>query len=215
MQIVTTLNALARSNPSPASLRQLLKYLGKTVPDNLPLPLSTVLASNGLAAAMWCLQHYIADDAVYAVDKVPSDAIHREMRKFSAACCRQLLGTVPDADRALKPAIEAAEAYADGRIDADALDAANMLAVANDITALSISNSGVTVMLTSLARCLTQSKFNNCDMQWVAMRLNLLYGEFMSKSIAHTASPETLTVVAELPEKMCELFLRHFCSDND
>jgi hypothetical protein len=215
MQIVTTLNALTKSNPSPASLQQLLKYLGKTVPDDLPLPLSAVLASNGLAAAMWCLQHYSENDTVYAGERVPREAIHREMRKFSAACCRQLLGTVPGADKALRPAIWAVEAYADGHIDADALDAVNTLAGVDDLVALSISNSGVLVMLTSLARRLTQSKFDSCDMQWVAIRLDSLYGEFMSKSIAHTASLKTLTAVAELPEKMRELFLRHFCSDND
>jgi len=52
--ITTTLNAIREQNPCADSWTKLLKHLGKTKPDNEPLPFVTILDSNGLDDALWC-----------------------------------------------------------------------------------------------------------------------------------------------------------------
>lgn len=54
--IYTTLNEIRAFNPCKSGWSKLLSYLGKTQPDDEPLPLATVLDSNGLEDAIWCLR---------------------------------------------------------------------------------------------------------------------------------------------------------------
>lgn len=57
LPITTTLNALRTGRP-PCILgwEKLLKFLGKTKADDEPLMISTILESNGLNDALWCLR---------------------------------------------------------------------------------------------------------------------------------------------------------------
>ena len=125
MSIFTTLNEIREYSPCSAGWAKLLKSLDKTHADDEPLALEHILDSNGLADALWALR------VVKGHDKA--------LRLFACGCARLALPIFekqyPDDDRPRK-AIEAAEAYALGRIGkdglakaaADAADAANAAA---------------------------------------------------------------------------------------
>jgi hypothetical protein len=51
-----TLNAIRAHGPCEDGWRKLLAHLGKTKPDDEPLPLLTILDSNGVDDALWCLR---------------------------------------------------------------------------------------------------------------------------------------------------------------
>lgn len=52
----TTLNGIRACHPCEDGWEKLLKHLGKTKADDEPLDLLTVLESNGIADALWCLR---------------------------------------------------------------------------------------------------------------------------------------------------------------
>ena len=52
----TTLNRIRECSPCTDGWETLLKYLGKTKPDDEPLPLLRILDSNGLDHALWCFR---------------------------------------------------------------------------------------------------------------------------------------------------------------
>jgi sugar/nucleoside kinase (ribokinase family) len=53
---MTTLNQIRSHSPCTDGWIKLLKHLGKTTADDEPLSLLTVLESNGLPDAIWCLR---------------------------------------------------------------------------------------------------------------------------------------------------------------
>ena len=81
----TTLAEIRAAGPCEDGWAKLLRHTGKTKADNDPLPLLTVLDSNGLDDAAWCL-------------RVPS--LERLSRHFGAWCAEQVLhlfeAEVPD-----------------------------------------------------------------------------------------------------------------------
>ena len=60
--IYTTLNKIRSHHPCQGGWCKLLKHLNKTESDDEPLPLSTVLDSNGLDDCLWCLRSVPAYD---------------------------------------------------------------------------------------------------------------------------------------------------------
>ena len=72
----TTLNKIRAKNPCADGWKKLLTNLGKTEGDDEPLALTTILESNGLDDALWCLR------AVEGRDK--------ELRWFAAECTRSV-----------------------------------------------------------------------------------------------------------------------------
>ena len=56
MTTTTTLNAIRDKKPCTNGWRRLLTHLGKTSPDDEPLPLTVILDSNGLDDCLWCLR---------------------------------------------------------------------------------------------------------------------------------------------------------------
>lgn len=52
----TTLNRIREHSPCTDGWETLLKYLGKTKPDDEPLPLLTILNSNGFDHTLWCFR---------------------------------------------------------------------------------------------------------------------------------------------------------------
>lgn len=99
----TTLNAIRKHEPCKDGWEKLLTYLGKTKADDESLSLVTILDSNGLDDAVWCLR------AVEGKDK--------EIRLFAVWCARQVRHLMTD-KRSLD-ALDVAERYANG----DATDA--------------------------------------------------------------------------------------------
>lgn len=105
----TTLRAIKNHEPYSSLLKTLLSNLGKTEADNEQISLRTVLESNGLCDAVWCLR---------AVD-----GFDREKRLFAVFCSKQARRLTKN-KRCLK-AIKVAERYANGLATDDELAASN------------------------------------------------------------------------------------------
>ena len=110
--ITTTLNAIRAHSPCGSGWKKLLTYLGKMEPDDEPLPLVTILDSNGLDDALWCLHAVTGHD--------------REIRLYAVACARDVQHLMTD-PRSMQ-ALEIAEKFALGEASeeelADAWEAA-------------------------------------------------------------------------------------------
>ena len=78
----TTLNKIRDSRPGAEDWAKLLKKLGKTEPDNEPLPFRVILESNDLDYALWCCR------AAPEYDK--------EWRLYAVFCARQVQHLLTD-----------------------------------------------------------------------------------------------------------------------
>ena len=97
--IYTTLNKIRAHQPCANGWSKLLRHLCKTQAGDEPLALATILDSNGLDDALWCLR---------AVD-----GRHREMRLYAVWCARQVQHLMTD-PRSLA-ALDVAERCANGQ----------------------------------------------------------------------------------------------------
>jgi hypothetical protein len=112
--IYTTLNKIREHKPCADGWKKLLDHLGKTQADDEPLPLLTILESNGLNDALWCLK--------------ACDGIEKESRLFAVACARRVQHLMKD-PRSLD-ALDVAERHAHGNATNQELGAAWAAAVA-------------------------------------------------------------------------------------
>lgn len=103
MSATTTLNAIRAHGPCAHGWSKLLAYLGKTKADDEPLSLLTILASNGLDDALWCMR------------AMPEYSRH--WRLYAVWCARQVQHLMTD-PRSIA-ALDVAERHARG----DATDA--------------------------------------------------------------------------------------------
>ena len=110
----TTLNKIREQSPCALGWEKLLRSRGKTKADDEPVSIETILNSNGLDDALWCLR------AVEGRD--------REIRHYMVWCARQVQHLMTD-PRSIN-ALDVAEKFADGLATQEELDAA--LAAAND-----------------------------------------------------------------------------------
>lgn len=101
----TTLIEIRAYHPCVEGWETLLRFLGKTKPDDEPLSLKTILKSNGLDDAVWCLR---------AVD-----GYDREKTLFAIKCVRRVQHLLKD-QRSVN-ALDVAEAYANGLVSAEEL----------------------------------------------------------------------------------------------
>ena len=104
----TTLNKIREHSPCADGWEKLLSYLGKTKADDEPLSLLTILDSNGIDDALWCLR------AVEGYD--------REIRLFAVWCARQVQHLLKD--QISLDALDVAERYALGQATKSELAAA-------------------------------------------------------------------------------------------
>ena len=104
----TTLNAIRKHGPCADGWTKLLRHLGKTEADDEPLSIVTVLDSNGLDDALWCLRAVTGHD--------------REIRLYAVWCAGQVQNLMTD-PRSLR-ALDVAEAHAHGLATNEELDAA-------------------------------------------------------------------------------------------
>lgn len=110
--IYTTLNKIREHGPCSDGWTKLLRHLGKTQADDAPLALATILDSNGLDDALWCLR---------AVD-----GHQREMRLYAVWCARQVQHLMTD-PRSVA-ALDVAERHANGEVTDEELAAARAAA---------------------------------------------------------------------------------------
>jgi len=94
----TTLKAIRACDPCSEGWKKLLKNLGKTAADDDLLSLITIIDSNGLDDALWCLR------AVSGYGK--------EIRLFAVWCARQVQHLMTD-PRSIA-ALDIAERFANG-----------------------------------------------------------------------------------------------------
>ena len=106
----TTLNLIRSHGPCVDGWAKLLRHLGKTEADDEPLSLRTILDSNGIDDAIWCLR------------AVPN--CEREARLYAVWCARQTQHLMTD-PRSIS-AIDVAERHANGRAtDAELTEASD------------------------------------------------------------------------------------------
>jgi len=104
----TTLNQIRAKSPCTSSWKKLLDHLGKTKADDEPVAITTILDSNGLDDALWCLQAVKGHD--------------REIRLFSVWCARQVQHLMED-PRSIA-ALDVSERFANGEATEEELAAA-------------------------------------------------------------------------------------------
>ncbi len=112
MTTYTTLNKIREHSPCADGWSKLLRHLGKTQADDEPLSLVTILDSNGLDDALWCLR--------------ACDGIDREARLYAVWCVRQVQHLLTE-PRSLA-ALDVAERHANGEATDKELDAARAAA---------------------------------------------------------------------------------------
>ena len=110
----TTLNKIREHSPCADGWQKLLIYLGKTKADDEEISILTILDSNGLQDAIWCLRAVAGRD--------------REIRLFAVWCVRQVQHLMTD-QRSLD-ALDVAERYANGEATEAELTAAEAAAAA-------------------------------------------------------------------------------------
>ena len=122
--ITTTLRQIRQHNPCREGWRTLLSALGKTEVDDEPLPLTTILQSNGLDDALWCLQTLTGHDeeiirfalaCVHEVSHLMTDqrslnVLDALERHFESPLSKQEIDRVLAEARAAEAAVRAAEA---------------------------------------------------------------------------------------------------------
>ena len=104
----TTLKKIREHHPCSHGWTQLLRYLNKTTADDEPLSILTVLESNGIEDALWCLRAVEGHD--------------REIRLFAVWCARQVQHLMTDS-RSIA-ALDVAERFARGDATDNELTAA-------------------------------------------------------------------------------------------
>jgi hypothetical protein len=110
--ICTTLNKIREHGPCEDGWVKLLRHLDKTKADDAPLPLLTILESNGLADAVWCLRSVPEHD--------------REWRLYAVWCARQVQHLMAN-PRSIA-ALDVAERFANGHATDRELSAAGAAA---------------------------------------------------------------------------------------
>ena len=151
----TTLNEIRKYDPCTSGWKKLLSHLGKTNSDNEPLPFTTILISNGIRDAIWCLRVLPDYDLkvmefklrcarrVEHLDKSGSartclDVVEKFIKgEAAAACCKSAAAaaaaaTYAYAAYAYADAADAAAAYAAAAAAAAAAYAAAAAAAAAD-----------------------------------------------------------------------------------
>ena len=108
----TTLNSIREHSPCPDGWRKLLAHLGKNRADDEPLAIITILDSNGLEDALWCLRAVDGHD--------------RELRLYAVWCARQVQHLMTD-PRSIA-ALDVAERFANGNATQAELDTARAAA---------------------------------------------------------------------------------------
>ncbi len=108
MTTYTTLNKIRAHGPCADGWTKLLKHLGKAKADDEPLALTTILDSNGIDDALWCLR--------------ACEGIEKEVRLYAVWCARQVRHLM--ADQRSLTALDVAERYANGEATDAELDAA-------------------------------------------------------------------------------------------
>lgn len=122
MTLTTTLAAIRTHDPCKSGWRKLLAHLGKTKADDEPLPILTILESNGLDDALWSLRAVEGQDRL--IRHLACDFAEHVLLPLHE---REQLAQRPYDDRPRR-AIEVARRYADQKATSEELSAARVAA---------------------------------------------------------------------------------------
>jgi hypothetical protein len=117
---VLTLNSIRQHGPCKDGWEKLLSHLGKTQADDEPLPLLTVLNSNGLQDTLWCFRALSSEWASWARLTI-ADIVQPAMKYTT--------------DPRPQQALDASRAFARGEISQEELDKARDAASAACVAA--------------------------------------------------------------------------------
>ena len=133
MPITTTLNRLRVHSPCATGWAKLWRHVAKDFSSDDPLPFAVILASNGLADALWCCRAAPEHDHVW--------------RLFAVWCARRALARVQSPDPRSIVACDVAERHATGRATDEELTAAaaSAYAAAYDARERSLARSAAIV----------------------------------------------------------------------
>ena len=184
----TTLNQIRDESPCADGWAKLLKHLGKTQADDEPLSIITILDSNGLDYALWCLR------AVEGYD--------REIRLYTVWCARQVQHLMTD-KRSLD-ALDVAERYANGLTTTEDLAAASDAAMAASLAARAASDA---VSDAAMAASLAAS-----DAAWAAASLAASDAAWAA---AGSASDAAWAAAGDASDAAQEKRLRKVCAEID
>lgn len=106
-----TLSAIRQHSPCADGWQKLLAHLGKTKADDEPLLLSTILESNGLDDALWCLRALPAEH-------------NNAVRLLVCDLVEPALAFVPKGEARPRQAVETARRFARGEATDEELAAA-------------------------------------------------------------------------------------------
>ena len=110
-----TLNGIRKHSPCENGWRKLLAHLGKTKADDAPVSLITILDSNGLDDALWCLRALPAE-------------YDPAIRLMVCDMVEPALKYVPDGEDRPRQAVETARRHARGEASDEELVAASAAA---------------------------------------------------------------------------------------
>jgi len=159
----TTLNRIRAYQPCKEGWEKLLKHLGKTKADDEPLSLLTVLDSNGIGDALWCMR------AINGRDK--------EIRLYAVWCARKVQHLMKD-PRSLA-ALDVAERFANGEATEEELakawyaawaaaNAASWAAVCDSSWASAGATKSAAAWAAALAAVCDEAWAAVCDAAWAA-----------------------------------------------
>ena len=124
--ITTTLNRIYACDPCNSGWDKLLAYLGKTEPDDEPLPYAVIVESNGIADAQWAMRCE------------PDHALI--WQRYAIWCARRVV--CHSTDRRVTAALDAAEGYLDGTVSIEKLKEAAAAAKAAACAAAARTEAG-------------------------------------------------------------------------
>lgn len=119
--IYTTLNKIRERRPCRGGWEELLASLGKRTADDEPLAMTTILDSNGLQDALWCLR--------------ACDEKYEPLWRLYAVWCVRALGRLLTDSRS-RASLDVAEKHARGRVSDEELAAARIAAFSASADAL-------------------------------------------------------------------------------
>lgn len=117
MTLTTTLNEIRKHGPCEEGWEKLLMHLGKTKADDEPVSFETILKSNGVDDALWCL-------------RALPESMDRQCRLLCCLIAETALKYVPEGEDRPRQAIETALLYALGKATEEELATASAAALA-------------------------------------------------------------------------------------
>ena len=152
--ITTTLRQIRQHNPCSEGWRTLLSSLGKTGADDEPLPLTTILQSNGLDDALWCLMTITGHD--------------KEITRFALACAQEVKHLMTD-QRSLD-ALDALARHLESPLSREELDQVLAAARAADSAAWAARATEAAAWAAEAAAWAAEAAARAAEAAWAAAR---------------------------------------------